>query len=416
MALDGQTGRGATLLIAVMCLSQVLGMLDNATFSALIVLFQKQWSLSNTEIGWISGIYYGGYAAAVPFLVALTDREDARRIYLFCMALGGFAAVGFAWFAGGFWSAMAFRLFAGVSLAGTYMVGLKLLTDLISEKKQQSRAVAYYTAHFAIGTGVSVFVAGEVWQLLGWQWSFLVAGIGSFFAWIVVLLFVAKGHRPSHHIPLHQLIDFRPVIANRPALGYILAYAAHLWELFALRAWLVAFFVFSLSLQPDTAYDWSPTQIASWVFLLGLPASVIGNEFSVRFGRRRLLTLIMGVSALVGFTIGFTASLPFVVVIAAFTLYGITATADSSSLTSGVVANSDPARKGATMALQSLAGFAAGSLSPIVFGAVLDLAGGAENTLAWVAAFSTMGVGVLLGPVFIRYLGRTEPLSKGMKH
>ncbi|WP_419902812.1 MFS transporter [Kiloniella sp.] len=411
--LDGSTTKKATSLIAVMCLSQVLGMLDNATFSALIILFQEKWLLSNTEIGWISGIYYGGYAAAVPLLVALTDREDARRIYLYSMALGGFAALGFALLAEGFWTAMVFRLFAGVSLAGTYMVGLKLLTDLVSEKKQQSRAVAYYTAHFAIGTGVSVFVAGEVWSIWGWQWSFLVAGIGSFFAWGVVLLFVSKGHKPEHHIPLNELIDFRPVIANRPALGYIFAYAAHLWELFAFRAWLVVFLVFSLSLQPVDSFGWSPTQIASWVFLLGLPASVIGNEFSVRFGRRKLLTFVMVLSAVLSFAIGFSASLPFVVVIAGFTLYGITTTADSSSLTSGIVANSDPKRKGATMALQSLAGFAAGSLSPIVFGAVLDLFGGSENTLAWAAAFSTMGIGVLLGPMFIHKLGQSEPLSKG---
>ncbi|KKJ75572.1 hypothetical protein WH95_17875 [Kiloniella litopenaei] len=411
--LDGSTTKKATTLIAVMCLAQVLGMLDNATFSALIILFQKKWVLSNTEIGWISGIYYGGYAAAVPLLVALTDREDARRIYLYSMAVGGIAALGFAFLAEGFWTAMLFRLFAGVSLAGTYMVGLKLLTDLISAKKQQSRAVAYYTAHFAIGTGVSVFVAGEVWQLMGWQWAFLVAGIGSFFAWGVVYLFVARGHKPYHHIPMKELVNFKPVIANRPALGYILAYAAHLWELFALRAWLVAFLVFSLSLQPAGAFDWSPTQIASWVFLLGLPASVIGNEFSVRYGRRKLLTLVMGASALIGFVIGFSASLPFIVVIVAFTIYGVTATADSSSLTSGVVANSDPKRKGATMALQSLAGFAAGSLSPIVFGGVLDLFGGAENTLAWAMAFLTMGIGVLLGPLIIHKFGRQKPLSQG---
>ncbi len=161
------------------------------------------------------------------------------------------------------------------------------------------------------------------------------------------------------------------------------------------------------------SFDWSPTQIASWVFLLGLPASVIGNEFSVRYGRRKLLTIVMGASAFIGFGIGFSASLPFVIVIIVFTIYGISTTADSSSLTSGVVANSDPKRKGATMALQSLAGFAAGSLSPIVFGAVLDLFGGSGNTLAWAAAFSTMGIGVLMGPLIIHKFGRDKPLSSG---
>ena len=97
-------------LIAVMCLAEVLGMLSNATFPALIPQFQALWSLSNTEAGWIGGVYYGGYVASVPLLVSLTDRRDARAIYLASTVLGGLAALGFAFLAEGVLSAMAFRL------------------------------------------------------------------------------------------------------------------------------------------------------------------------------------------------------------------------------------------------------------------------------------------------------------------
>ncbi len=78
-------------LIAVLCAAQVLGMLANSTFPALIPTFQQIWSLNNTEAGWISGIYYAGYVAAVPVLVSLTDREDARLIYLVSTIMGGLA-------------------------------------------------------------------------------------------------------------------------------------------------------------------------------------------------------------------------------------------------------------------------------------------------------------------------------------
>ena len=40
------------------------------------------------------------------------------------------------------------------------------------------------------------------------------------------------------------LLDFRPVFRNRAALGYILGYAAHCFELYALRTWIVAFWAF----------------------------------------------------------------------------------------------------------------------------------------------------------------------------
>ena len=40
-----------------------------------------------------------------------------------------------------------------------------------------------------------------------------------------------------------RTLDFRPVLRNRAAMAFIVGYAGHTWELFALRAWLVAFLV-----------------------------------------------------------------------------------------------------------------------------------------------------------------------------
>ncbi|MEN8198179.1 MAG: HEAT repeat domain-containing protein, partial [Pseudomonadota bacterium] len=60
----------------MLCAAEVLGMLGNATFPALIPEFRALWSLSNTEAGWISGVYYAGYVAAVPLLVSLVGDDD----------------------------------------------------------------------------------------------------------------------------------------------------------------------------------------------------------------------------------------------------------------------------------------------------------------------------------------------------
>ena len=69
-------------LIAVMCLAEILGMASFAMFPALMPGFIQEWSLSNTEAGWITGLYFIGYTVAVPVLVSLTDRIDPRRVYL----------------------------------------------------------------------------------------------------------------------------------------------------------------------------------------------------------------------------------------------------------------------------------------------------------------------------------------------
>ena len=113
-------------LLIVLCIAQILSMAGFANFAVLLNELSAEWSLTSTQAGWIGGIYFAGYVAAVPFLVGLTDVVDARRIYLFGLLCGIAASFGFALFADGFWSAMAFRFLAGVSLAGAYMPGLQI--------------------------------------------------------------------------------------------------------------------------------------------------------------------------------------------------------------------------------------------------------------------------------------------------
>ncbi|MDH3474225.1 MAG: MFS transporter [Rhodospirillales bacterium] len=393
-------------LIAIMCLAEVLGMLSNATFPALIPEFRQLWGLSNTEAGWIGGVYYGGYVAAVPLLVSLTDRRDPRAIYLLSTALGGLAALGFALLAGGVWSAVVFRMLGGVGLAGTYMVGLKLLTDLVPDRSQ-GRAVAFYTASFGLGMSVSTLAAGEVAALAGWRWAFGSAALGSLAALLLVWLLVPRPQAETPPPDGHAL-DFRPVLANRRALAYVLGYAAHVWELFGTRNWIVAFIVFGFGLHPaERLPAMSATQIAAVVLLLGLPASILGNEIAGRWGRRRTAGVIMLICALLSCLLGFLAGLPPWLLILVLVVHHTLLMGDSSALTAGAVARAQPGRRGATMAVHALLGFGAGFLAPLAFGVVLDLAGGAESIVAWGLAFVLMGLGpILLGLPVLARMGR----------
>jgi MFS family permease len=185
-------------------------------------------------------------------------------------------------------------------------------------------------------------------------------------------------------------------------MAYVLGYAAHMWELFSMRSWIVAFLAFSIQMQPAGAFTWSPTQIAFLINLIGLPASIGGNELSRKFGRRKVVTAVMIGSAALGSALGFTASLPyFLVTILAF-LYGIAVTGDSASLTAGVVAAAPAGFRGTTLAVHSTIGFAAAFLGPLTVGVVLDLFGGSQ--LAWAMGFLTMAAGCLLGPLFLSRL------------
>jgi len=152
-------------------------------------------------------------------------------------------------------------------------------------------------------------------------------------------------------------------------------------------------------MQPAGAFSWSPTQIAFLINLIGLPASIGGNELSRKFGRRKVVTVVMIGSAALGSALGFTAPLSYSLVAVLAFLYGITVTGDSASLTAGVVAAAPEGFRGATLAVHSTIGFGAAFLGPLTVGVVIDFFGG--NQLAWAMGFLTMAAGCLLGPLFL---------------
>jgi MFS family permease len=382
-----------------MCAAEVLSMVGVFAFPALLPRFLASWALSNTQAGWLNAIYFLGYTVAVPILVSLTDRIDARRVYLFSTAVAAIASMGFAWVTTGFWTGLLFRALGGFGLAGTFIPGLKALVDRL-EGRAQARAVSFYTASFGIGTSLSFFLSGEVARRLDWRATFAVAAIFAVAAFLLAAVVIRPKPPSSGGQPLFRVLDFRPVFRNREAMVFIFAYAAHMWELFAVRAWMVAFLAFSLSQQGVSGSWLSPTTVVAISAFMGVWANVGGAEIAIRRNRRRTLCLIMGGSALLASVIGFTALLPYPLVTLLCILYGMFVQGDSAALHTSTVQAAAVHLRGATLAVQSLLGFASASLSPLVVGMVLDLAGG-QTVTGWGLAFVTMGVVVALGPVII---------------
>ena len=377
-----------------------------AAFPALLPTFIGEWQLTNTDAGWINGIYFAGYLAAVPVLVSLTDRIQPRKIYVLCMALTALSSAGFAFLTDGFWTAMTFRTLAGIGLAGSYMPGLKLLGNhlkAVADNKDQSRAIAFYTSSFGIGSAASYYYAGVVAEAMDWHWVFTIAIIGPLAA--IAIATVALPNRDSAlaEKPATHLLDFRPVLRCRAAMGYVLAYTAHNFELFAFRSWIVTYLVFAAATGPGREATWNPTAIAAVIILFGMPASVLGNELSRRIGRHRTITLIMLSSAVLACVLGLSAGWPFWAVVALAAAYGVTVTGDSASITAGVIAAAPNGYLGATMAVYSCIGFMGAFAGPLMFGVVLDLTSpggiGGETVASWGWAFAFTGMVVALGPL-----------------
>ena len=72
-----------------------------------------------------------------------------------------------------------------------------------------------------------------------------------------------------------------------------------------------------------------------------------------------------------------------------------------------------PGQRGATMAVHSFIGFAGAFVGPLVFGVVLDLAGGRESLFAWGLAFASSGLVIALSPLVLATMGRRAGRDMG---
>src|ERR1044072_6862934 len=100
-------------LIAMLCIAQVLVQIGAFFWPALLPEMIARWQLTNSEAGWITAAFYGAYIVAVPVLVTLTDRIDAKSVYLSGVGMTVVGHLLFGLSADGFWSAMAARALTG---------------------------------------------------------------------------------------------------------------------------------------------------------------------------------------------------------------------------------------------------------------------------------------------------------------
>jgi predicted MFS family arabinose efflux permease len=376
---------GAHLVTAV-CLAQVLVQIGAFFWPALLPGFMSRWGLSNGEAGWITAIFYAAYMLSVPILVTLTDRVDAKLVYLFGVActIAGHALFGLV--AEGFWSAMATRALTGIGWAGTYMTGVKLLADQV-DAKLMSRAVTGHAASIGISGALSFSCADLLADAYGWPSAFLVAAISATAAWCIVAMTVPR--RKTAAAPASDggsLFDFRFVFRNRSAMAYAQAYCIHTLEMNALRGWGVAFLGFVAMSTGAGEAKLSPTFVVTALGLIGTAASVLGNEAAIRLGRQRLISLAMIGSIVVGGSIGILGTISYSIAVALLLVYGFVVWLDSSSLTAGAAGTAEPSRRGATLAVHSTLGYAGGFVGPLMIGYTLDLAGGMSRA-GWSAAF-----------------------------
>jgi len=398
----------------LMLTAQTCALLGFACYAVVLTTLQEEWHLTNLESGLLASAFFFGYMLAVPLATALTDRVDARKVYL----VGGLCAtsglLGMGLFAFNFWTALFFMAMNGAGLAGTYMPGLKILSDRI-QSGEITRHIAFYTAFFGIGTGFSYVCSGWILSALGWHYVFGIIALGPFTAFLIVLLLIPplqhEKWKGAIQIRLHDIFPvekWKLVLQDKKASGFIFGYTAHSLELFASRSWLVAFFVFCGAVSGET-FILAATTLAGVINFFGVPASILGNEIALRVGRQKWVCIVMLTSAVLGIALACSTSQSWWLIVVLAIGHAVFIMADSATLTAGLVTSAQENIKGAAMGLHSLMGFGGGMVGPAIFGFVLDISGSRSSQIAWIWAYIAV---VIWGVLFVFYERRNGWVAK----
>lgn len=397
-------------LIAAFAAALVASLLSFMTIAAVLPALIAEWSLTNADAGWIGGALFAGYMVSGLVFAPLTDRVDPKRIYLSCAAVGVLGAFGMALFADGFASAVAFRFLTGIGIGGTHMPGLKALTDQLAPRGPalRNRGVVYYTAVFAIGSGLSIYIGGEAAAWFGWRWAFATGGFG-FAAAIAIIAAVLPATPPKPRTgPARHALDFRPIFRNRVLLGYMISAIGTSWEVFASRVWMVTFLVV-LQAREGGSHWLNPAALATLMTFIGVPASMSLGETAGRVDRRALLICVAAVSAISGVAIGFMLESSYWLVIAVMFLFSAVSYGRNAANTGGTVAATPPELRGTALGLNAAVSFTGGLVGPFAAGLALDAGGGIDTPLAWQLCFITMAAGPVIGGLALAALTPRKP-------
>jgi MFS family permease len=384
-------------------------MLGFSTYAALLPGAARRVALSQLAGGLVGGMFFAGYVATVSLWTALTDRVDARWVYLAGSLLAAAAARASALAPPASASAVLFQVVLGRASRHLH-AGLRLLSDRISGP-YQSRYIAFYTSFFGIGTALSLAIAGCS-RRLRLAAAFLVRRAGPLLAALFGGLLI-RGRRPGRRQPPSRSPRFsaRGVAQDhgrsrgRPVTHWAMSRIASSCSARA-AGWSPSLPIPRGCRPAGQTFPWNFAAIAAVVNLVSVPASIVGNEIALRIGRRQWIQIAMVGSGACGVALACSGGLHWSIVVVLLGVYSMLVLAESATLTAGLVATVPSELRGAALGLYSLAGFGGGMLGPSIFGLALDLGGGKQGNLSWVLGYAAIGAGCLAAPLVVRIFAK----------
>ncbi|NWO11660.1 MFS transporter [Chromohalobacter salexigens] len=343
--------------IVIIAIAEWFGTALWFTPNAVIDDLQRTWGLATGDLGWLTGAVQFGFLLGTLGLglSGLADRTRASRLFALACLVGALSNALLP-YAGGLWPAVGLRLITGLSLAGIYPIGMKLMVGWAPGRA--GLGLAWLVGMLVLGTAMPHLLAGIDW---GGDWK-LTLWIASLLALLAGVAVWRLGDAPclarvptSTSSRLAGLAAFGIADFRRAASAYF----GHMWELYTL--WALIPLLLATALPSLTT-----TQLALGSFVLiaiGGPGCWLGGWLSLRLGSRRIAQLGLSGSAICCLSYPWLGSMSGLWAALFLALWSLLAVIDSPHF-SALSARACPASLvGSALTLQNAIGYAISAAS-----------------------------------------------------
>ena len=371
-------------VLATLCAAVVLSLTTWFSATAVTPELARLWDLSPAALAWITnGVQIGFVAGALcASLVNLPDIVRLNKLMAASALVAGIANACLL-LEPGVPGVVAARVVTGVALAGVYPPALKLVATWFN--RDRGLALGAIIGALTLGSALPHLFRGLT-GTLDWRLVVSAASLATFAGSLLFWRFAVEGPYPFGK----AVFDPRQIGAifrNRDLLLVNFGYFGHMWELYAMWAWLLVYLrAAAASIGPALASGLTFAAIG-----VGAIGCLLGGVLSDRVGRTATTAGMMTVSGCCALAIGFAFDGPTWLLVLVALLWGVTVIGDSAQFSAAATELADPRYVGTALSVQLGLGFA---LTVVSIWLLPRVAAGAGS---WRWAFLVLVPGPLIG-------------------